>query len=263
MNDQRTELSGLAKQTIKKSDRILRKFKETVAGNRELDSGMRSILRDMRSLLLFSERKLKDAKDVIFTLREKINKVMATLRVFKGMVVVAKKRDQELKSLTAGEDIENIMGGVLSDIQNGVDGYQKTKRGDGTMSIITSVVGGITRLTSGIIKALNRPEVGPMLNRALSKINGAIDIVSKQKEAMEREVELIIIWKDAVAVVKSDVFQGDLEGGKEEDQDLFDEIKEIIEDGDVEEIYEAFNGLKDAAQSYLTHVQTICPSCTV
>ena len=45
MDDQRTELAGLAKQTVSKSERILRKFKETVAGDRELDSGMRSILR--------------------------------------------------------------------------------------------------------------------------------------------------------------------------------------------------------------------------
>ena len=261
MDDQRTELSGLAKQTVSKSERILRKFKETVAGDRELGSGMRSILRDMRSLLLFSERKLTEAKDTILTLREKINKVMATLRVFKGLVEAAKRRDEAIKKNLKVEDVETILNGIVGDIENGVDGYNKAKPGDGTISVVNSAIGGITRLTTGIMKAVNRPDVGPMLSGALSKINGAIDIVSKQKDAMEKEVALIIIWKDAVDVVKNDVFGGDLKGGKDEDQDLFDEIQEIIEDGDVEDIYEAFEGLKDAAQNYLTTIENVCPSC--
>merc|ERR1719414_1455401 len=63
MNDQRTELSGLAKQTISKSERIIKKFREMAAGSRKVDRGMRSVLRDMRSLLRFSEGKLKTAKE--------------------------------------------------------------------------------------------------------------------------------------------------------------------------------------------------------
>ena len=72
---------------------------------------------------------------------------------------------------------------------------------------------------------------------------------------MEREVDLIIVWKDAVDAVKDDVFEG-------EDEVLFDEIQEIIDDGDVEDIYEAFTGMKVAAQAYLTQIQKVCPSCT-
>merc|ERR550532_2742987 len=97
IHDQRTELSGLAKNTISKSERILRKFNETVAGDRDLDGGMRSILRDMRNLLGFSEEKLKTVKENISILREKINKVLATLRVFKGLFRAAKKKDEALK----------------------------------------------------------------------------------------------------------------------------------------------------------------------
>merc|ERR1712241_986234 len=173
----------------------------------------------------------------------------ATLRVFKGLVEVAKKRDERLDDINDAKDVENILNGIVGDIENGLDGFNKAKPGDGTISVVSSVVCGITRLTTGIMKAVNRPTVGPMLSRALSKINGAIAIVSKQKDAMEKEVELIIIWKDAVDVVKNDVFGGDLKGGNDEDQDLFDEIQEIIEDGDVEDIYEAFEGLKAAAQN--------------
>ena len=174
MNDQRTELSGLAKQTISKSERIIKKFKEMVAGSRGVDRGMRSVLRDMRSLLRFSEGKLKTAKETISTLREKINKVLASLQVFK-----------------------------------------------------------------------------------------AIDFVLRQKDSMEKEVELIIVWKDAVETVKQDVFAGDLKDKREEDaQDLYEEIEGLIEDGDVEELYEAFNGLKGAAQSYLSHIERVCSICT-
>jgi len=64
-DDRRTVLSGLARTTIAKSERIVRKFKELVAGNRGLDSGMKSLLRDMRNFLGFSEEKLKEAEDTI------------------------------------------------------------------------------------------------------------------------------------------------------------------------------------------------------
>ena len=257
MNEQRTKLSDLAKLTVSKSERILRDLKETVAGNQELESGMISILRDMRSLLLFSERKLKKAKDTISTLREKINKVMATLRVFKGLVVAAKEREQEASRATKAQDAENIIGGILCDITRGFDGYSRAEEGDETMSVVSSVIVGITRLTTNTITALTRPEVGQLLGRVLRKINGAIDIVTSQKEVMVEGVKLLIVWRDAL-----DVFQGDLKGGEKEDQDLFNEMKEIIEDGDVDEIYEAYNSLMDAARNYLTQIQNVCPSCT-
>lgn len=151
----------------------------------------------------------------------------------------------------------------MEDIKTGADGFRKAKKGDGTISVITSVLSGLTRLTTGIIKAVNRPEVGPKLDGALSKVNGAITIVEKQKEAMEKEVELIIVWKDAVALVKTDVFNSDLKEKKEEEeQELYEEIEEIIEDGDLEEITHSFESLKDAASGYLLHVKKVCRACT-
>merc|ERR1712088_660259 len=252
MNDQRTELSGLAKQTISKSERIIKKFKEMVAGSRGVDRGMRSVLRDMRSLLRFSEGKLKTAKETILTLREKINKVFATLRVFEGMIKAAKEKDARLRRGLKAKTAEEILNGITTDIMTGVDGYRKAKRGDETMSVVTSILGGVTRLTTSIIKAVNRPDVGPKLNSALKATGKAIEIVKQQKDSMEKEVELIIVWKDAVETVKQDVFAGDLKDKREEDaQDLYEEIEGLIEDGDVEELDEYFNGLKDAAQIYL------------
>merc|ERR1712025_387474 len=223
--------------------------------------GMRSILRDMRSLLLFSERKLTEAKDTISTLREKINNVMATLRVFKGLVKVAQKKVDILNNNQALNDTQDIVSGLLKDIQTGIDGYPAKGTASGYMSFATKVVSGITRFSTSLARVLNRPNVGPMLTKALTKVNEAIEIVTKQKDAMEKEVELIINWRDAVDQVKNDVFQGDLKGGKQEDQFLFDEIEDIIEGGDVEEIYEAFRELKGAASNYLSHVKRVCRSC--
>merc|ERR1719450_378180 len=263
MNDQRTELSGLAKQTISKSERIIKKFKEMAAGSRTVDRGMRSVLRDMKSLLRFSEGKLKTAKRTISTLRGKINKVLASLRVFQGLIKAAKERDEAISAGLPAKTAAEIITGITSDIKSGVDGYTAAKPGDETISVVTSVLGGITRLTTSIVKAVNREDVGPKLSSALRKTNKAIDIVTKQKNSMEKEVELIIVWKDAVANVKNDVFDGNLEEGREEDeQELYEEIKEIIEDGDVKELNDAFSGLKDAAQSYLSQIKTVCRSCT-
>jgi len=260
MNDQRTELSGLARQTISKSERIIKKFKDMADKKRGVDSGMRSILRDMRTLLRISEDKLKTAKENISTLREKINKVLASLRVFQGLIKAAKERDAALKAGLPAKTAEEIMSGITEDIKNGVDGYKKSKRGDGTTSVITSVLGGLTRLTTSILKAANREDVGPKLASALDKTNRAVKIVETQANLMEEEVKVIIEWKDAVNNVKEDVFSGNLRD--EDAQDLYDDIKERIEDGDVTELYSAFNDLKEAAQNYLTHVAEVCHSCT-
>merc|ERR1712147_169414 len=183
------------------------------------------------------------AKETILTLREKINKVFATLRVFEGMIKAAKEKDARLSAGLKAKTAEEILNGITTDIMTGVDGYSKAKRGDETMSVVTSILGGVTRLTTSILKATGK----------------AIEIVKQQKDSMEKEVELIIVWKDAVETVKQDVFAGDLKDKREEDaQDLYEEIEGLIEDGDVEELYEAFNGLKDAAQSYLSHIERVC-----
>merc|ERR1712018_415956 len=221
--------------------------------------GMRSVLRDMRSLLRFSEGKLKTAKETISTLTEKINKVLASLQVFKGLIKAAKEKDARLRRGLKEKTAKEILDGITTDIMTGVDGYRKAKRGDETMSVVTSILGGGTRLTTSIIKAVNRPDVGPKLTSALEATGKAIKIVIRQKDSMEEEVKLIIVWKDAVEAVKQDVFAGDLREG--DAQDLYEEIEDIIED-DADELYEAFNDLKDAAQKYLSHIERVCPSCT-
>ena len=124
------------------------------------------------------------------------------------------------------------------------------------MRIVNSLVDNLTSLTASIVKNLEKPSVVPQVNKALSKIEAALYILTKQKQAvdkvdLEKDVELIIIMRETVQHVMDDVFPADPEVRKEEQQGLFNEIKEIIEGGDVEEIYEAYNGLKDAAQNYL------------
>merc|ERR1719213_310232 len=99
MNVQRTELSGLAKQTVSKCESIRKRFEQIVAGDKELDAGMRSILRKMKSLLRTSETKLTEAKKTTFDLTEKVNNVLASLTVFKGMIVAANEQQKALDTL--------------------------------------------------------------------------------------------------------------------------------------------------------------------
>ena len=77
------------------------------------------------------------------------------------------------------------------------------------------------------------------------------------KETHERKW-VISSLKVAVQLAKDYVFSGVLEGGEQEDQDLFGKITDLIKDGDVGQIYEALNYLKFAAQNYLDH--TVRPS---
>ena len=81
---------------------------------------------------------------------------------------------------------------------------------------------------------------------------------------MTREIELVIIWKDVVQTVYNDVFYSKLSDREEGEHyfELYDEVEEIIEDDDTENIYEAFEGLKDAAQTYLDQVKESCLACT-
>jgi len=253
LNDQRRELSGLAKQTISKSDRIIRKFKETVDGTRTFEKGMNSMLRDMKNLLRFSETKLKEAKDLIDKLRERVNNVEATLRVFKKMIEGVKEREADLKKAATGKDVENILSVVGKTVVEGVAG------GDGTENILKSVFNGVTSLAKAVTKILTREDIMPRITSAIRRVTSAIAKVTILKNAMEDEVALIIKWRDAVQVVKNDVFQGNLKD--EDDQNLMEELKGIVDEGDVEEITEPFESLKQAATNYLNHVRSQCPSC--
>merc|ERR1719213_965384 len=260
MDAQRTELSGLAKTTIDKCTKIREKFEEMVDKERDLDSGMRSVLRKMKSLLRTSETKLTEAKEVIIELTEKVNKVLAGLLVFKGLIEAAKEKDEALDN--TGQHISEISGGIIKSIRNGIDGYKKAKDDDKTMSVVGSILDGITSLTASVVKILEKPEIGPMVEEALESVNEAVTIIEKQKAFMGKELELVIIWKDAVQTVKSDVFNSDLKE-RDEPEDLYEDIKDMIEDEDMDDIYDAFDGLKGAAQAYLNQVKESCPSCIV
>merc|ERR1719379_3288576 len=165
MDAQRTELSGLAKTTIDKCTKIREKFDK----ERDLDSGMRSVLRKMKSLLRTSETKLTEAKKVIIELTEKVNEVLAGLRVFKGLIEAAKEKDEALDN--TGQHITEISGGIIKSIRNGIDGYKKAKDDDKTMSVVGSILDGITSLTTSVVKIFEKPEIGPMVEEALESVN--------------------------------------------------------------------------------------------
>merc|ERR1719300_583134 len=212
------------------------------------------MLRSMRSLLKTSERKLNEAKENIDKLRVKVNKILATLQVLKGFVEEVKEREEGLNGSKTAEGVTAILEGVANDVADGIE------EADGTAATtVTRVFSGISKFVVGLVKVLERPDVTGMLSSALENIQSAIEIIKKQKDNMEKEVALIIQWRDAIDTVKQDVFSGDLDG---DEQDLVDEIEDIIsDDRDVNEIYDAFGELKNAASAYLTQVKKSCPVC--
>ena len=112
-------------------------------------------------------------------------------------------------------------------------------------------------------KCLLDRDMRSMLNDIISllmesehKLKEAKDTNSDQSD--QREKTFLDRWRDAVALVKIEVFGGEL--GEKKGQ--FNQIEEIIEDGDVDEIYDAFDKLKDAASNYLSQVERVCASCT-
>ena len=131
----REEQRGLAKEMIRYSERILQKFNETIAGSRELDRGMRSILRDMRRLLRVSEVGLKEAGNTISTLREKINRVTGSLTIFRGMSYALKEKEEALQP---SEDIEEILTGVVGSIRAGLEHKHPKSQIEKTMRIVNS-----------------------------------------------------------------------------------------------------------------------------
>merc|ERR1711997_196899 len=217
---------------------------------------MRSMLRDMKSLLRFSETKLKEAKTLIDTLRERVSNVEATLRVFKGLIESVKDREAELERAATADGVNEILTSLGESV---VGGIVSAETDDSAAGIFKSVFKGIGNLAKSIVKMVNRENILPTINKALSKVKAAIAEVKTLKNAMEEEVALIIRWKDAVQLVKNDVFGGNIKD--EEDEDVYDDIRDIIEDGDTAEITDAFESLKDAAQKYLNHVKRQCPSC--
>jgi len=260
MNDQRVELAGLAKTTIKQTDRIVKKFQDIVAKDRELDSGMRSLLRSMKSLLKTSERKLDSARTTINTLREKVNKILATLQVLKATVEEVQKKEAAFKAKATATEVGNILEDVANTVTKGIQDSEEAKTSSAsTASIVQNTFSGITKFAVSLVNILKKPDVSALLSTALENIEYAIDVVKKQKSNMEAELAIIIIWRDAVDTVKQDVFDGDLDGDEE---DLVAEIEDIISyDDDVNEIYEAFAELKSAAQVYLKQVAKSCPYC--
>jgi len=264
MDVQRTELSGLATRTVDKCEKIRERFEQMVAGEKKIDSGMRSVLRKMKSLLRTSEEKLTDAKANIEKLTEKVNKVLASLGVFKGLIEAAKKKEENLEENVEAKATGEIITGLVGSIRNGFGNYRKAKNVDKTMSVVNSILDGVGALSASLVKVFTKPKIGPKVDKALQSVNEAMAIIENQKEFMGKELDLVIRWKDAVQDVKNDVFDADLTDREEgEDKDLYEEIQGMIEDDDMEDVYKAFDGLKDAAQAYLDAVKKSCPTCIV
>ena len=79
------------------SENVARKLEETVAENRGLDSEMRGLLRDLRSLLLYTELELKETHEMKWVISLlKVAVQLAKDYVFSGVLEGGEKEDQDL-----------------------------------------------------------------------------------------------------------------------------------------------------------------------
>merc|ERR1712076_275893 len=128
---------------------------------------MRSVLRKMKSLLRTSETKLTDAKAAITTLTEKVNKVLASLSVFRGLIEAAKAKEENLEENVEAKATGEILTGLVGSIRSGFGNYRKAKNVDKTMSVVNSILDGVTSLSASLIKVFTKPKIGPKVDKAL------------------------------------------------------------------------------------------------
>ena len=146
---------------------------------------MESMLKDMESYQKFGEKKLKDVKNLMTRLRKKVDSLLATLGVFKGLIESVKTREEALDSVVSAEDIDQIFSRVTNDNEDN--------------DTVSSVLRGITQLSKAILKTVRQERgdlktlVTPALNMVEKVITMARKInLSKMEDAMEKDVELIV-----------------------------------------------------------------------
>ena len=151
----------------------------------------------------------------------------------------------------------NVISGIVGIVGTSIQAVESSESLRKIPSVVKSFVSDVNNFDERLVFALTRPDMSRMLTRVEGKIDNAVGTVSKLQEGIHEEKQLLIVWKDAVDVVTFDVYDDNLEGGSEDNQEIFDQIKEIIEDGDVEEIYEVFTDLEEAGQNYLDHIKNL------
>ena len=151
----------------------------------------------------------------------------------------------------------NVISGIVGIVGTSIQAVESSDSLRKIPSVVKSFVSDVNNFDERLVFALTRPDMSRMLTRVEGKIDNAVGTVSKLQEGIHEEKLLLIGWKDAVDVVTFDVYDDNLEGGSEDNQEIFDQIKEIIVDGDVEEIYEVFTDLEKAGQSYLDHIKNL------
>merc|ERR1712062_233374 len=97
---------------------------------------------------------------------EKVNNVLASLTLFKGMIVAADEKQKALDQNKTPQAIGSILTGVVGSVKDGMGKYRKAKNVDKTMSVVNSVLDGITSLTLSVIKI---PQLGKVLGPRVTK----------------------------------------------------------------------------------------------
>merc|ERR1712168_638634 len=117
----RLEMLDLAEQTIKKSKAVITKVTQIGTGEKTLEERGRSLLRSMNSLLKTSERKLKETKDEIEKLNNKMSNITSGLLVIKAKIKAAIEGETSLNSARSWNLTQESLETTLKHVTNVID----------------------------------------------------------------------------------------------------------------------------------------------
>jgi len=246
----RLEMLDLAEQTIKKSKAVITKVTQIGTGEKTLEERGRSLLRSMNSLLKTSERKLKETKDEIEKLNNKMSNITSGLLVIKAKIKAAIEGETSLNSARSWNLTQESLETTLKHVTNVIDITEDEKASTTAkvMKSISGIIPDILKIGISITKAVSKADVVSDLEKISDDVLLALAIVEVQNEGMKKDMELIVEWKNVVGSIRD-------EWGRTEEE-FMDAMEEAIVD-DWEEIVENFEELKSAAQNYINHVKNV------
>jgi len=228
------------------SGEVLRKFEETVAANRGLDSEMRNLLRDMRGRLLDTELEIDWKLELLIIWKDAVYTVKND--VFDGDVTYGEIDFEEIEDIIEYEEVEDFTE-AFKYLKDAVQNYLTGTSSSG--EVRTELDGRVPywlELTEQILMKFHEIEAGNQgLDNELRDLLRDMRLLLSEWEQKEAgELEMFRRMNNAVNDVRNEVFGGDFNA---EEEEVFEEIEAIIEDREYEDFSDPFNYLRNVTRN--------------
>merc|ERR1719402_449338 len=251
MNYLRGQLYTLAEGTVRKVKQLIRFLKKFRDGGK-LGKDYKTCLTLMKQLLSRSENVLVDAEKEIEQISKEMSITKANIVVFQGFVKQAKRKAAEVRrgaeATTTNEAIKKSVDIARHLTTSVTDGKWNTKANNtwadlahGLLKSLPAVV----ELATVIDQYKRTPDLSGKFDEILEDLDEVFDKVHLESENIEKERKLVFAWKTEVMSVRQDWAESDDMKATELDEEL---VEVIIED---------YTRLKDVAQNYVNHIDSI------